>query len=123
MAKVHPQGASSSTNTFAAAEVEPDMAAAMAAEQVVIDRLVEEMHTGGYGWVEGRKPSDVLRLMGENVNSLSLFDDERAWKVPKLKEINKRYQTDGLIMQETGTNFPLLGSEQALDVLLGDNDC
>jgi hypothetical protein len=57
------------------------------------------------------------------VNSLSLFDDERAWKVPKLKEINKRYQTDGLIMQETGTNFPLLGSEQALDVLLGDNDC
>jgi hypothetical protein len=96
---------SSGNKGSSAADTDPEVAAAMAVEQVVIDRLIEEMHAGGYGWVEGRKPSDVLRLMGENVNSLSLFDEERAWKIPKIQEINKRYQSNGLMLQETGTNF------------------
>ena len=47
-----------------------DVATEMAAEQVVVDRLVDELHEGGYGFVEGRKPADVVRLMGENVNNL-----------------------------------------------------
>jgi hypothetical protein len=114
---------SSGNKGSSAANTDPEVAAAMAAEQVVIDRLIEEMHAGGYGWVEGRKPSDVMRLIGENVNSLSLFDEERAWKIPKIQEINKRCQSDGLMLQEMGTNFQMLGSDQAFDVLLGDSDC
>eukprot|EP00956_Cyclotella_meneghiniana_P039722 scaffold177943_cov84-Cyclotella_meneghiniana.AAC.1 len=105
------------------APFDPNVTAAMASEQVVVDRLVEEMHDGGYGFVEGRKPSDIIRLMGENVNNLSLYDETRAWKIPKIKEINKRYQTDGLLLQECGTDFHQTSAEQALDVLLGDSDC
>eukprot|EP00956_Cyclotella_meneghiniana_P007754 scaffold10339_cov41-Cyclotella_meneghiniana.AAC.10 len=54
------------------APLTPDVATELAAEQVVVDRLVDEIHEGGYGFVEGRKPADVVRLMGENVNNLSL---------------------------------------------------
>ena len=72
---------------------------------MIVDRLVDEIHEGGYGFVEGRKPADVVRLMGENVNNLSLYDETRGWKIPKIKEINKCYQTDGLLLQECGTDF------------------
>ena len=102
---------------------DPGVATALASEQVVVDRLVDEMHDGGYGFVEGRKPPDIVRLMGENVNNLSLYDESRAWKIPKIKEINKRYQTDGLLLQECGTDFRQLAAHQSLDVLLGDSDC
>eukprot|EP00956_Cyclotella_meneghiniana_P028224 scaffold65021_cov87-Cyclotella_meneghiniana.AAC.11 len=60
---------------------------------------------GGRYLQQGRKPVDVVRLMGENVNNLSLYDETRGWKIPKIKEINKRYQTDGLLLQECGTDF------------------
>jgi hypothetical protein len=67
--KIHPGGSDlrphSSLSGSTVAD-DPEVAAAMAAELVVIDRLVDEMHEGGFGWVEGRKPSDVVRLMGEN---------------------------------------------------------
>jgi hypothetical protein len=33
---------------------------------------------GGVGFVEAKKPPDVIRLMGNNVNSLCLFDDSRS---------------------------------------------
>jgi hypothetical protein len=42
-------------------------------EQVSVNRLVDELYEGGYGFVEGRKPSDVVRLMGNNANSLMIL--------------------------------------------------
>eukprot|EP00956_Cyclotella_meneghiniana_P020314 scaffold35605_cov41-Cyclotella_meneghiniana.AAC.9 len=67
--------------------------------------------------------SDIVRLMGENVNNLSLYDDSRAWKILRIKEINRRYQTHGLLLQECGTDFRQLAANQSLDILLGDSDC
>lgn len=64
--------------------------------------------------------------MGENVNNLSLYDVKRVWKVPKLKEVNRRYQTDGYLLQDcdgNGTDFWQLSEDQAFDVLFGETDC
>lgn len=64
--------------------------------------------------------------MGENVNNLSLYDVTRVWKVPKLKEVNRRYQTDGYLLQDcdgNGTDFWQLSEDQAFDVLFGETDC
>lgn len=88
-----------------------------------MDQLVEAIDEGGYGFVPGHKPADVIRLLGNNVNSLSLYDETKAWKVARIKEINKRYKTDGMLMQECGTDFRQLPEEKSIATLLGDNDC
>lgn len=101
----------------------PGLDAQIHSEQVSVNRLVDELYEGGYGFVEGRKPSDVVRLMGNNANSLSLFDDSRSWKVDKIKEINQRYQTDGFLLQECGTDFRYLSEDQSFGARFGDSDC
>ena len=101
----------------------PGLEAQIHSEQVSVNRLVDELYEGGYGFVEGRKPSDVVRLMGNNANSLSLFDDSRSWKVDKIKEINQRYQTDGFLLQECGTDFRYLSEDQSFGARFGDSDC
>jgi hypothetical protein len=91
-------------------------------EQISVNMLVDELYEGGYGFAEGRKPSDVVRLMGNNSNSLSLFDDSRSWKVDKIKEINQQYQTDGFLLQECGTDFCYLSEDQFFGARFGDSD-
>lgn len=103
----------------------PDIDSAVTAcsEQLVVDQLARQLELGGSGFVEDRKPPDVVRLVGSNVNSLCLFDEARAWKVKKLKAINQRYQADGMMVQECGTDFRQVSEAQSFGVLFGDMDC
>jgi hypothetical protein len=57
-----------------------------------------------------------------NMNSLSLYDQSRSWKTTRLKETNKRYQTDGMLLQETGVDFCQLPEELSFPAILGDQD-
>jgi hypothetical protein len=92
-------------------------------EQTLVDKLVDSLIEGGYGFVEGKKPADIVRLMGNNVNNLSLYDDSRSWKVNTIWEINSRFQTDGMLLQECGTDFRQTPDAKSIGSLFGDSDC
>ena len=70
---------------------EPAVVATLQSKQTLVNRLVESLYEGGYGFVEARKPSDIVRLTGNNVNNLSLYDESRAWKFDTILEINRRF--------------------------------
>lgn len=44
-------------------------------EQRAVEDIAKSIREGSHGYVEDRKPSDVIRLYCENVDSLSLYDD------------------------------------------------
>ena len=117
--------ATSSTSTTSAglSTPSPSVTTALLHEQLEVDRLASAVESGGSGFVEDRKPADVIRLMGNNVNSLCLFDDDRAWKVPKINEINRRFQVDGMLLQECGTDFRQVPEDKSFSALFGDRDC
>ena len=112
-----------STSGPPSSEPPPGVSHAIHHEQLEVDRLASVVEGGGVGFVEGRKPPDVVRIMGNNVNSLCLFDDERSWKVPKINELNRRYQVDGMLLQECGTDFRQVPDTKAFASLFGDHDC
>jgi hypothetical protein len=92
-------------------------------EQAAVNDLLKSIREGGAGLVCDKKPSDVIRLYGENVDSLSLYDESRKWKTNRLHQHMQRYQCDGGLLIETGVDFRKLPEEKGLDVLLGDMDC
>jgi hypothetical protein len=102
--------------TAAAASALPD-------EQAAVNDLLRLIREGGAGFVHDSKPSDILQLYGENVNSLSLYDPDEKWKTTRLHRQLQRYQCDGALLLETGTDFRKLPEEKSLDLLLGDSDC
>jgi hypothetical protein len=55
-------------------------------EQAAVNDLLRSIREGGAGLVCDRKPSDVIRLYGENTDSLSLYDEKRKWKVSRLRQ-------------------------------------
>ena len=103
--------------------IEPAVTEAQQSEQITVNRLVESLYEGGYGFVEARKPPDVVRLMGNNVNNLSLYDETRSWKIGTIREINRRFQVDGMLLQECGTDFRQTPESKSICSLFGDNDC
>jgi hypothetical protein len=97
--------------------------ATVQSEQTFVDRLVDSLYEGGYGFVEGKKPADIVRLMGNNINNLSLYDESRSWKVDTICEINSRFQTDGMLLQECSTDFCQTPDAKSIGSLFGDSDC
>ena len=73
-------------------------------EDRIVREIVSQWRDGGHGFVPEVKPDDVLRLTGENTNSLSLYSPKQ-WKVKKLCNLNNKYQADGTLLIETGTQW------------------
>ena len=65
-----------------------------------------------------------MHLKLENLNSLCLYDDTKTYrKSTRVCQINHRYQTDGALLVECGTDFRKVPEEKKLDILLGDAEC
>ena len=101
----------------------PGVEAILPEEQQAVNDFLHSVQGRGHGFVEDKKPPGVVRLYAENVNSLSLFDPKLAWKMKRLRDINARYQTDGILMVECGTDFRHLSADNSLASCLGDSDC
>jgi hypothetical protein len=70
-----------------------------------VRELIQATANDSRGFIPATKPPDALRLFLGNMNSMSLYDQSRSWKTTWLKETNKRYQTNGMLLQETGVDF------------------
>jgi hypothetical protein len=70
-------------------------------EQAAVNDLLKSIREGGAGLVCDKKPSDVIRLYGKNVDSLSLYDESRKWKTNRLHQHMQCYQCDGGLLIET----------------------
>ena len=92
-------------------------------EQRAISDCLTTIREGSSGFVPDKKPLDVVRLFGENVNSLSLYDDNKSWKIKNLRAIASRYQVDGSMLVECGTDFRQVPESKSLSSLLGDTHC
>ena len=101
----------------------PGVDAVLPEEERAVNDMLLSVQGRGHGFVEDRKPSGVVRLFAENVNSLSLFEPKLAWKMDRIKAINKRYQTDAALLVEYGTDFRHLPEDASLQYRLGDIDC
>ena len=80
-------------------------------EERIVSEIVSQWKEGGHGYVPEVKPEDVVRLSGENTNSLSLFAPQQ-WKLKKMANLNNKYQTDGTMLVETGTNWDEVPAEK-----------
>lgn len=87
-------------------------------EERIVREIVSQWKDGGHGYVPEVKPDDVIRLTGENSNSLSLFAPHQ-WKVKKMCNLNNKHQSDGTMLVETGTNWDETpaGKSQAIYLL------
>ena len=56
--------------------------------------------------------------MMENANSLSLFT-KNQWKIRKLQNLNNKYESDALLLNETGTNWSLAPDGKKLADIFG----
>jgi hypothetical protein len=93
-------------------------------EQLAVSDALKSCLSGGSGIVHDKKPADVFRLYGENMNSLCLFDEARCIeKSTKTRQINQRFQTDMALFNKLGADFRQVPPEKSLDLLLGDHDC
>jgi hypothetical protein len=93
-------------------------------EQLAVNDLLESIRNGGAGFVEDKKPPDIIRLLGENVNSLCLYDEtHRESKPSRLRQMSKRFQVDAALLLETGSDFRQVPEEKKLELTLGDDDC
>jgi hypothetical protein len=98
--------------------------ARLSEEQIAVNDLLESIRNGGAGYVEDKKPPDIVRLLGENVNSLCLYDETHKESKPsRLRQMSKRFQADAALLLETGTDFRQLPEDKRLEQLLGDDDC
>jgi hypothetical protein len=98
--------------------------ARLSEEQLAVNDLLESIRNGGAGFVEDKKPPDIIRLLGENVNSLCLYDEtHRESKPSRLRQMSKRFQVDAALLLETGTDFRQVPKENKLELTLGDDDC
>ena len=100
----------------------PGTLKALSEEQAAVNDLLRSVKGKGDGFVEDRKPADAIRLYAENVNSFSLFNKKKKWKLDRVLEINSRYQTDGALFLECGTDFRQVSSD-VLQERIGDQDC
>ena len=57
---------------------DPAVTAEVQSEQTFVNRLVDSLYEGVYGFVEGMKPADIVCLMGNNIHNLSLYDELRT---------------------------------------------
>jgi hypothetical protein len=101
---------------------DPKVDSRLREERVAVRELLQATAKDLRGFIPATKPPDALRLFMGNMNSLSLHDQSRSWKTTRLKETNKRYQTDGMLLQETGVDFCQVPEELLFPNLLGDLD-
>ena len=93
-------------------------------EELAVNDALKSFLAGGSGIVDDRKPEDVFRLMGENINNFCLYDEARCLeKVMKIRQINQRFQTDMALFNELGLDLRQVPADKSLDQLLGDYDC
>ena len=95
------------------------VAAAEACEQQAVTELLQEMSSDGYGGVPDAKPDGVIRLFGENVNNFGIYDKTKEWKLKRLREINRRFQTDGALLLEGGVDFRQVPDDKKFETFLG----
>jgi hypothetical protein len=85
-------------------------------EQIAVNDALKSYLSGGSGIVDDRKRADVFRIMGENINSICLYDDSRCQeKVTKIRQINQRFQTDMALFNELGVDLRQVPAEKSLD--------
>ena len=73
-------------------------------EDNTINELLEQWAGGAHGFVPEKKDENIIRLVGENVNNLGLYNRINQ-KMFKLSNLISRYQSDGMCMVEHGMNF------------------
>ena len=78
-------------------------------EDNTIQELLYQQESGAHGYVSDTKDNNIIRLLCENTNGLSLFH-RKALKIRKLANLNNRHQTNGMCVVEHGVNF---GHEEA----------
>lgn len=100
----------------------PGVSSMMPHEQAAVNNLAANLISPGHGYVPDKKPPHVIRMYGENVNSLSLYDAEKAWKTTRLTSIASRMQVDGMMIQECGVDFRQVPSHKSLSTLVGGAD-
>jgi len=73
------------------------------------------------GYVEKEKPSDTMRLMFENVNSLGVFTTgkSRNRKLRQLRHLIKEYEVNMTSFVETQVDWRHAGKNRQFDVLFG----
>ena len=91
-------------------------------ERAAVRELLQATTNDARGFIPASKPADALRLFMGNMNSISIYDESRSWKTTRLKETNRRYQTDGMLLQETGVDFRQVPEDLSFPALLGDQD-
>ena len=92
-------------------------------EDRIVREIVSQWRDGGHGYVPDIKPDDVVRLTGENTNSLSLFAPHQ-WKVKKMCNLNNKYQSDGTMLVETGTKWDVTPvGKKPNDLFAGSTRC
>lgn len=87
-------------------------------EAQIVQEILSQWKQGGHGYVPEVKEDDVVRLTNENVNNLGLYA-KGNWKVKKLGNLNNKYQADGTLMQELGTNWSMVPDNLQPDTLFG----
>ena len=73
-------------------------------EDNTINELLEQWAGGAHGFVPEKKDENIIRLVGENVNCLGLYNRTNQ-KMFKLSNLMSRYQSDGMCMVDHGMNF------------------
>jgi hypothetical protein len=100
----------------------PKIDSRLCEERAAVQELIQATANDSRGFIPATKPPDALCLFLGNINSTSLYDQSRSWKTTWLKETNKRYQTNGMSLQETGVDFRQVPEELSFPNLLGDLD-
>ena len=86
-----------------------------------INDMVQSLREQERGHVEKEKPSDTMRVMFENVNSLGVFatGKSRNRKLRQLRYLIKEYEVDMTTFAETQVDWRHAGKNRQFDTLFG----
>ena len=71
----------------------------------MVNEILAGQEERDHGKVPDAKDDGVVRLCGEDVNSIGLHNKEQAWKIKRLQDINKKYQKDATLLIEGSTGW------------------
>ncbi len=82
----------------------------------MVQELLNGWQKGAHGYISEVNEDNVIRLVCENVNSLSIFHPTKS-KMHKLTHLHQRHQTDGACIVEHGINFKMAATGTRLEEL------
>ena len=87
----------------------------------MVNEMVHKFKEQERGHVEKKKPSDTMRVMFENVNSLGVFTTgkHRNRKLRQLRHLIKEYEVDVTSFVETQVDWRHANKNRQFDVLFG----